>query len=282
MRRTPHLVIEPRSGWRLIDWRELVDYRELFFFLVWRDIKALYKQSVLGFGWAIVQPVVNMVLFTLIFGKLAGVSTDGAPGPLFYFVALVPWTYFSNAVTSSSTSLISQTNLLSKVYVPRLVIPMTPVLAKLVDFAIACGVLAVLLATYHWTSPEFTFRLSPELMVLPLLLLLLVLSAAGAGLWLATLAVRYRDVKFALPFLVQILMYAAPVVWPASLLPEHLRPWVGLYPMYGVIEGFRAALLQTHAIPWELIASGFLGALVLAVVGAFVFRRQERWFADVA
>lgn len=282
MRSTPTVIIEPRSGWRLIDWRELVDYRDLFFFLVWRDVKALYKQSVLGFGWAIVQPMVNMVLFTVVFSKLAGVSTDGAPGPLFYFAALVPWTYFSSAVTGSSTSLITQANLLSKVYVPRLVIPLTPVLAKLVDFAIASGVLAVLLAVYHFTTPGFNFTLSPTLSLLPLLVMLLVLTAAGIGLWLSALAVRYRDIKFALPFGTQILMYAAPVVWPASLIPEHLRLLVGLYPLYGVIEGFRATLLGTHSFPWDLLASGYVGALVVLLSGAFVFRRQERWFADVA
>lgn len=282
VRSTPHLVIEPKSGWRLVDWRELADYRDLFLFLVWRDVKALYKQSVLGFGWAIVQPVVNMILFTVVFGRLAGVSTDGMPGPLFYFAALVPWTYFSNALTGSSTSLVSQANLLSKVYVPRLVIPMTPVLAKLVDFAIAFGVLGALLAVYHWTVPDFTFTPGLSLLVLPLLVVLLVLTAAGVGLWLSTLAVRYRDVKFALPFLTQLLMYAAPVVWPASLLPEHLRMVVGLYPIYGVIEGFRAALLGTQPVPWDLVGAGFTGALVVALSGAFVFRRQERWFADVA
>lgn len=282
MKATPHLIIEPRSGWRLIDWRELVDYRDLFFFLVWRDVKALYKQSVLGFGWAIVQPLVNMLLFTMIFGRLAGVSTDGAPGPLFYFTALVPWTYFSNSLSGSSTSLVSQANLLSKVYVPRLVIPMTAVLAKLVDFAIAFGVLIILVAVYHWTVPAFTFAYSPALLLFPLLLLLVMLTTTGIGLWLSALAVQYRDVKFALPFLTQILMYAAPVVWPASLLPDHLRPLVGLYPMFGVIEGFRAALLATHPIPWDLIGAGFVGALLVSVSGAFVFRRQERWFADVA
>ncbi len=282
MKPHPHHVIEPRSGWRILDWRELVEYRDLFRFLVWRDVKALYKQSVLGFGWAIVQPLVNMLLFTVVFGRLAGVSTDGVPGPLFYFAALVPWTYFSNAVTNSATSLVTQANMLTKIYVPRLTIPLTPILAKLVDFALALVILLGMVAFYHSVDPDFAFRPSPALAALPLVFLLMVFTATGIGLWLSALAVRYRDVKFALQFAIQLLMYAAPVVWPASLLPAETRPWVGLYPMFGVIEGLRAMLLTGVPLPWDLLASGTAGALVLVLTGALFFRRQERWFADVA
>jgi len=275
------LVIEPRRGWRFIDWRELTESRDLFRFLVSRDVKAQYKQSILGFGWAIIQPVVNMVLFTVVFGRLAGVSTDDVPGPLFYFAALVPWTYFNNALTGAANSLVAQSNLLSKVYVPRLVIPLTPILAKLIDFTIALSILFMMIVGYHAFSPGFTFQNPSRLLVLPVLIVLMVLTASGLGMLLSALAVRYRDIKFAIPFLIQLLMYAAPVVWPVSLVSPQFRVWLGLYPMFGVIEGFRSALISTHPVPWDLIASGTAGALTIAIVGALVFRRQERWFADV-
>lgn len=269
------IVIEAKPGWRLIDWRELRQYRDLFYFLVWRDIKVIYKQTVLGFAWAILQPVFSMIVFSVVFGRLAQIPSDGVPYPLFSFTALVPWTYFSGAMAGSTQSLIANANMLSKVYFPRLVIPMTPVLAKLVDFAIALAVLFVLMAIYRW-PPTW------HIVWLPLLTLLMVLSAAGIGLWLSALAIQYRDVRFALPFLTQILMYAAPVVWPVSLIPDQYRLLYGLYPMAGVIEGFRAALLGTTPMPWDLIAMGSISALVMAVTGAFYFRRMERVFADVA
>lgn len=273
------IVIEPADGWQLINWRELRQYRDLFYFLVMRDIQVLYKQTVLGFAWAVIRPIFSMFIFTVIFGNLAAVSSDGVPYAIFNYVALVPWLYFSTSFSASALSLVSNTDMLTKVYFPRLAFPMTAVFAKLVDFVISFALVGVLMV---W------FRVVPGVNViyLPLLVLLMVLSAAGAGLWLSALAVQYRDVKHALPFLTQVLMYAAPVVWPASLIGERYgqvaRLLYGLYPMAGVIEGFRSALLNTNPMPWDLIGMGFLSAIVLFISGAFYFRRMEFLFADLA
>ncbi|MDX1521502.1 MAG: ABC transporter permease [Anaerolineae bacterium] len=272
-------VIEPQNGWQLIDWRELRAYRDLFYFLVMRDIKVLYKQTVLGFAWAIIRPVFSMVVFSIVFGSLAQVPSDGIPYPIFSYAALLPWTYFATALTDSTNSLVNNANMLSKVYFPRLVIPMTPVLAKLVDFAIACSILAVMMVWYQIVP-------TINLLFLPLLVLLMILTAAGIGMWLSALAIQYRDVKHAIQFVVQVLMYAAPVVWPASLIADRFGQtaylFYGLYPMAGVIEGFRAALLGSTPMPWPMILTGSLSAVVIALSGAFYFRRMEQVFADVA
>lgn len=268
-------IIEAKPGWRLVDFGELRQYRDLFYFLVWRDIKVLYKQTVLGFAWAIVRPVFSMIVFSIVFGGLAKIPSDGIPYPIFSFAALVPWTYFSTAMTESTNSLVTNARMLSKVYFPRLVIPMTPVLAKLVDFAISFVVLLLMMA---W------FRIVPtrQILFLPLLVLLMILTAAGVGMWLSAMAVQYRDIRHAVPFMSQVLMYAAPVVWPASLVPDAWRVVYGLYPMAGVIEGFRAALLDTGPMPWDLIVPGTASAIAIAVSGMFYFQRLERIFADVA
>lgn len=275
MTTTTQTIIEAKKGWQVIDWRELRQYRDLFYFLVLRDIKVLYKQTVLGFAWAILQPVFSMVVFSIVFGRLAQIPSDGVPYPLFSYAALVPWTYFAGAMNGATNSLISNGAMLSKVYFPRLVIPMTPVLAKLVDFVIALAIVAVLMLWYR-TPPTW------NVLYLPLLVLLMVLTAAGIGMWLSALAIQYRDVRFAISFLSQLLMYAAPVVWPVSLVPIEYRLVYGLYPMAGVIEGFRAALLGSAPMPWDLIGMGTVSALLLALSGAFYFRRMERVFADVA
>lgn len=267
-------VIEPSSGWQMIDWRDIRRYRDLFYFLVWRDVKARYAQSVLGIGWAVVQPVFSMIVFTIIFGNLAGISSDGVPYAIFNYAALVPWTYFSGALTGSSSSLVNNAGMLSKVYFPRLIIPMTPVLAKLIDFAIALLLLFGLMVYFQIVPTLWT-------LTLPFLVLLMILTAAGMGMWLTALGVQYRDVKYAMGFAVQLLMYAAPVVYPVSLIPEQYRLLYGLNPMAGVIEGFRAALLGTRPMPWDLLAVGTLTAVVIAVTGALYFRRMERIFADV-
>ncbi len=271
----PTTIIEPKSGWRLVDWRELVDYRDLFLFLVWRDVKVQYAQSTLGIGWAIIQPLFSMVVFTIVFGKLAGVSSDGAPYAVFSFVALVPWTYFANAVTQGTNSLLSNTNMLTKVYFPRLILPLSAVLAKLVDFCIGMLLLFVLMAWYG-VSPTW------GALALPFLVLLMMLSAAGLGMWMTALAVQYRDVKYGLNFAVQLLMYAAPVVYPASLIPERWQLAYAVNPMVGVIEGFRAALLGTRPMPWNLLAIGLISSLLIAFSGILYFRSKERLFADVA
>lgn len=279
MKPVTQTIVEPASGWQLINWQELRAYKDLFYFLVLRDIKVLYKQTVLGFAWAIIRPFFSMIVFSIVFGSLAQVPSDGIPYPIFSYTALLPWTYFATAMADSTNSLVNNMNMLTKVYFPRLVIPMTPVLAKLVDFGIASLLLGAMMAWYG---------LAPTLNVLflPLLVLLMVLTAAGIGMWLSALAIQYRDVKHAIQFVVQILMYAAPVVWPASLIGERFgqTAWLlyGLYPMAGVIEGFRAALLGATPMPWDLIAIGSLSAVGLAVSGALYFRRLEDTFADVA
>jgi len=269
------IVIEPKKGWQLIDLKELREYKDLFFFLVWRDIKVLYKQTVLGFSWAIIRPVFSMIVFSVVFGRLAKISSDGVPYPIFSYVALIPWTYFSTSMSKSTQSLISNANMLSKVYFPRLIIPMTPVLAGLVDFVIAFSIMGLMMIWYG---------IAPTLNVifLPLLILLMVLTASGIGMWLSALAIQYRDIKHATQFIVQLLMYAAPVVWPVSLIPDKYRLIYGIYPMAGVIEGFRSALIGTNPMPWDLILMGTVTALLISVSGALYFRRMERIFADVA
>ena len=267
-------VIDARSKWRLIDWRELRQYRDLFFFLVWRDIKTRYAQSVLGIGWAVIQPVFSMVVFSIVFGRLANVSSDGVPYPIFSYTALVPWTYFSNSLTSATSSLIMSSNMLSKIYFPRLVIPFAPVLGKLVDFFIALLILFLMMVGYRITPTIWA-------LTLPLLVLLMMLTSVGLGMWLTTLAVQYRDINYGMSFFVQLLMYAAPVVYPASSVPQQFRLLYSLFPMAGVIEGFRSALLGTNPMPWDMIAVGSLSAFVIALSGLWYFRRTERIFADV-
>jgi lipopolysaccharide transport system permease protein len=269
------LVIEPESGLRGIDWRELYRYRDMFRFLTLRTIKARYAQSVIGIGWAVIQPLFSMLVFTVVFGRLAKVSSDGAPYALFSFVALVPWTFFSNALNDSTSSLISQATMLSKVHFPRMILPLSAVAAKLVDFVIALLVLFVMMAFYRVTPTSGVFAI-------PFLILIMVAAATGAGMWLTSLAVQYRDVSYAMGFFVQLLMYAAPVVYPASLIPERFQAVYALNPMVGVIEGFRAALLGTREMPWAMISLGAATAGVLLVSGALYFRMKERIFADVA
>lgn len=267
-------VIEASTGWRPIDWRELWRYRDMLYFLVWRDVKTRFAQSVLGIGWAVIRPVFSMVVFTVVFGNLAKIASDGVPYAIFSYTALVPWTYFSGALTTASGSLISSSGMLSKVYFPRLIIPLTAVLSNLVDFAIA---LLVLFGLMIW------FGASPTLgaLLLPMLVLLMVVTAAGLGMWLTALAVQYRDVKYGMGFAVQLFMYAAPVVYPASSIPRQYRLLYGLNPMAGVIEGFRSALLDTNAMPWDLLFVGTIAAIVIFASGVLYFRRMERIFADV-
>lgn len=265
-------IIKPKSGWQLIDWKELREYRDLFFFLVWRDIKARYAQSVLGVGWAIIQPVFSMIVFTIVFGNLAKIDSDGAPYAIFSFAALVPWTFFSNALINSSGSLAQ--NMITKIYFPRLIMPLAAVLSKSVDFFISLFILVGLL---------FWFQVLPTIwiIILPYLIILLMLTAVGFGMWLSALAVQFRDIRYGLNFGVQLLMYAAPVVYPASLIPEQYRLFYALNPMVGVIEGFRSAILATNPMPWDLISIGTISAAVIAFSGALYFKKREKFFADV-
>jgi lipopolysaccharide transport system permease protein len=272
----PTLVIEPTGRWPRIDLRELWAYRGLFFFLVWRDVKVRYAQTVLGAGWAILQPVLTMLVFTVIFGRFANIPSDGVPYAVFSLAALVPWTYFSTALSGASNSLVSSTNLITKVYFPRLVIPFAPVLAGLVDFAVALVVLGAVMLFYGIVPGPLA------LVVVPLLLVGMMLTSAGVGCWLAALNIQYRDVKHVTPFLVQVWMYASPIVYPMSLVPERYRAVYALNPMAGIVEGFRSVLLGTGAVAWPTIGLSLAVGAVLFVTGSFYFRRTERVFADVA
>ncbi len=269
-----HVIIEARTGWEMIDWRELWHYRDLFYFLVWRDVKTRYAQSILGIGWAIIQPLFSMVIFTIVFGNFAKISSEGVPYAIFSYTALVPWTYFSSSLTGSTSNMLNAANMITKVYFPRLVIPVSAVLGKLVDFGIA---ILILFGLMLW------FRIAPTIWVLalPLLILLMMLAAIGISMWLSALTVQYRDVNYAMSFVVQLLMYAAPVVYPTSNVPVRFRLWYAINPMVGVIEGFRSALLGTNPMPWDLIAVGTLASILIAISGALYFRRMESTFADV-
>jgi len=269
------LVIEPKKGWQVINWSELIKYKDLIYFLVMRDIKAIYKQTVLGFSWAILRPVFHMIVFSIIFGKLAKIPSDGVPYPIFSYAALVPWTYFATSMTRSTSSLIGGAGMFTKVYFPRLIIPFTPIVAGLVDFIIAFSLVFALMAWYGITP-------TINILFIPFLVILMILTASGIGMWLSALAIQYRDVPYGVQFLSQLMMYAAPVAWPASLIPEEYRFFYGFYPMVGVIEGFRSALLGHNPMPWDLIATGTITAILIFFFGAFFFRRKERIFADVA
>jgi len=270
----PVFRIRPERGWVALRLREVWEYRELLYFLVWRDVKVRYKQTVLGAAWALLQPLATMLVFTLFFGRLARVPSDGIPYPLFSFTALVPWMFFANALGQSSNSLVGSANLLRKVYFPRLVIPVAAALGGLVDLAVSSTVLAGMLLVYR---VELTARVA---WVAPLVALALVVSL-GAGLWLSALSVQYRDVRYVAPFLTQFWMFATPVVYSSSRLGEPWRTVYGLNPMAGVVEGFRWALLGTGVAPGPMVAVSVAAALVLLATGAYYFRRMEKTFADL-
>ena len=269
------LIIEPRKGLQFFDWKELVAYRDLFRFLIWRQIKVRYAQSAIGIGWAIIQPLFSMLVFTIIFGNLAQVESDGAPYALFSLAALLPWTYFSNAITDGVQSLVSEANMLRKIYFPRLLLPLSAVAAKLVDFGIAAVMMVILMIVFQYPP-------STQIVALPVALIAMLITASGVSVWLTALAVQYRDVKHALNFLMQLLMYASPVVYSTSIIPDKFRLLYGLNPMVGVIETFRAGILGTTTIPWDLLGLGFLSASLLLLSGLAFFRSKEKIFADVA
>jgi len=266
-------IIQPRSGWQVIDFKELKQFRDLFYFLVWRDIKVLYAQTILGFFWAILLPLVQIVVFTIIFGKVAKISTEGIPYFLFSTVAIVPWTYISEAATRSSQSLVTDQNMLGKIYFPRLIFPLTPILAKLVDFGISILILVAVMIVYR-------VSLTWNLLLFPILILMMICISAGLGMWSSALAIRYRDVKHAMPFLIKILMYSAPIVYSAATIPEKYRIIYSLNPLVGVIEGYRCCLLGTP-ISWQYIIPGIITATILLISGTLYFKRSERVFADV-
>jgi len=271
---SPVIIIRPSKGWVSLNLRDLWEYRELLFFLVWRDIKVRYKQTVLGVAWAILQPLLTMVVFSIFFGRLAGVPSDGIPYPIFTFTALLPWQLFSYALIESSNSLVANERLITKVYFPRLVIPLSAVLAGLVDFGIAFGVLVVMMLFWGIVP-------TVAILTLPFFILLAITTALAVGLWLSALNVQYRDVRYVLPFLSQFWLFATPIAYPSSLIPEPWRALYGLNPMAGVVEGFRWALLGTTSNTTSLLIVSMVIVTVLLVSGLAYFRRMERTFADI-
>ena len=270
----PIIVIQPPKGLVSLGLKELWEYWELLYFLTWRDIKVRYKQTLLGGVWAILQPFCMMVVFSLFFGKLARIPSDDVPYPIFAYAGLLPWTFFSKGVTDSANSLVGSQNLITKVYFPRLVIPISSVMSGVVDFFLAFTVLIGMMV-YYEIYPSVSI-----LFLLPLLLLTLV-SSLGVGLWLSAVNVKYRDVRYTLPFLVQFWLFATPVAYPSSLLPEPWRTIYGINPMVGVVEGFRWALLGAGNAPGAMVAVSSLVSIFIFVSGMFYFRRMERIFADI-
>jgi lipopolysaccharide transport system permease protein len=269
----PLVVVEPKKSWAWLDLRELWLHRELLYFLAWRDIKVRYKQTALGLAWAIIQPAFTMLVLTLFFGKFAGVPSDGIPYPLFAYAAVLPWIFFSNAVANSSSSIIGNANLITKVYFPRVIIPGAAVVAGIVDFAIAFAVLIGLMFFYG-------FGLTWRLLMLPVIFLLMVLLALGMGMMLSALNVKYRDIRYVLPFLIQLWMFITPVIYPASIVPEKWRWFMSLNPMTGIIEGIRSSLFALEFKWGEIVISGIIAGILLVCSG-YVFERMESEFADI-
>jgi len=270
----PTLFIRPQTGWTAAGLKELWEYRELLYFLTWRDIKVRYKQTVLGAAWAIIQPFFMMVVFSLFFGYLAKVPSDGIPYPIFAYCALLPWQLFAHALTESSNSLVANERLITKVYFPRLVVPISAVLGGLLDFAIAFVILLLMMA-YYGVRPTWA------IVTLPAFLLLAMLTALGVGLWLSALNVKYRDVRYTISFLIQFWLFATPVAYSSSLVPARWRALYGLNPMAGVVEGFRWALLGKSEGPGALLAVSVAVVILILIGGLYYFRRMEAEFADV-
>jgi lipopolysaccharide transport system permease protein len=268
------LRIQPSAGWRALNLRELWRYRELLFFLTLRDIRLRYKQTALGVAWVVLQPLFTMLVFAVFFGALAGLPSDGVPYPLFVMAALLPWQLFAYALTQSSASLVNEQRLITKVYFPRLIVPLASVLSGLVDFAVALGLLAAMMAWYE-VGPGWA------LLAVPVFVVFALLAALAVGLWLSALNVRYRDVRYTIPFLTQFWMFLTPVAYPASLVPAAYRALYGLNPMTGVVEGLRWALLGTPAPDWQMLAVSAAVVVLLLAGGLLYFRRMEMSFADV-
>jgi lipopolysaccharide transport system permease protein len=268
------LVIEPSRGWVGLKLSELWAYRELLYFLAWREVKVRYKQTGLGVAWAVLQPLLGMLVFTIFFGRLAKVPSDGIPYPLFSYSALLAWQLFAYSITESSSSVVGNERLITKVYFPRLLIPMASILPGLVDFGVAF-VLVIGMMAYYGVHPGW------EIVTLPLFIIVELATALGVGLWLSALNVQYRDVRYTIPFLVQFWMFASPVVYSSTLVPTRWRPLYGLNPMAGVVEGFRWALLGKQPAPGAMFAVSLLVVMVLLVSGLYYYRRMEKNFADV-
>ncbi len=270
----PMLIIRPKKVFSFADLRELWIYRELLYFFSWRDIKVRYKQTFIGILWAVFQPLITMIVFTVLFGKLAGIPSNGVPYPIFVYVGLLFWQFFSSALSDTSNVLITNQAIVTKVYFPRLILPISAVITNLIDFAIGAVILVGLMIFYGYV-PNLA-----GLLVLPLLLLISFMAAIGGGLFLASINVKYRDVRYALPFFIQLLMFLTPVIYPASIAGKYSK-LLAINPMTGVIQGARAALLNTTPLNWVLIADSFIGTLILLAFGVYVFKKTERFFADI-
>ena len=268
------VIIEPSSGWSALRLADIWHFRELLYFLTWRDIKIRYKHTALGVGWVVLQPLLTMLVFTVFFGRLGRIPSDGVPYALFSLCGLLPWQLFSYALTESSQSVVASERVISKVYFPRLLVPLSAVLAGLADFMVSFGVVFVFMAVFRVVP-------GPAIILLPAFLVLAVATALGAGLWLSALNVQYRDVRYTLSFLTQFWLLATPVAYPSSLVPEQWRALVGLNPMAGVVEGFRWVLLGTPAPHGPMLIVSIMISAGLLVTGAFYFRRMERGFVDV-
>ena len=267
------LIIRPPKKWTPIDIHELWNYRELLSTFIWRDVKIRYKQTALGFLWAIIQPLFMMVIFTFFFGGLANIPSDDVPYPLFVLAALLPWTLFAEGITRSTMSMVTNAAIMTKVYFPRLIMPLSGVLSPLVDFAISMSILVVMMGYYGYVS-------TLNIVFLPLFIILALATSFGVGLWFSALNVKYRDFQYTIPFMIQLWLFASPVVYPASLLPESLRFLYGLNPMAGVIEGFRWALLDT-GMPSGMIFVSAGVVVTLVISGMFYFRRMEQYYTDI-
>ena len=267
-------IIEPKKGWAPLDLKELWNYRELLYFLTKRDIKVRYKQTILGGLWAIIQPFFTMVVFTLFFGRMAKMPSDGIPYPIFVYAGLLPWTYFANALSESSNSLVGNANLITKVYFPRIIVPAGTSLAGLLDFFVALSILGVMMIYYQ-------FMPNLNILLFPLLVGLNFLCALSVGLWLSALNVQYRDIRYVIPFLIQLWMFVSPVIYPVTLIPEKYQWLLALNPMGGVIDAFRSSLLGHRPIDWTLLSISAFIILFLFLSGLFYFRRMEKGFADV-
>lgn len=270
----PRIRVQPSKGWIGMNLDEIWKYRELLYFLVWRDVKVRYKQTVMGALWAIIQPFLTMIVFSLFFGRLAKMPSDGIPYPIFAYSALVPWTFFANALSQASNSLVTNADMIKKIYFPRLIMPTASVLAGVVDFVLAFIVLVGMILYYQ-------YPLNINVVLLPFFLMIAFITSLGVGLWLSAMNVQFRDVRYTIPFIIQVWLFATPIAYPSSLLPEFWQPFYGINPMVGVVEGFRWALLGTDVALKPMIIVSFVGAMLLLISGAYYFRRMEKSFADV-
>jgi len=268
------VVIEPTKGWAPLKLRDLWSYRELLYFLAWRDVKVRYKQTLLGAAWAILQPLLTMIVFTLLFGRLAGIKTDGIPYPIFAYGGLLIWAFFSNSVTNSGNSLVGSSNLITKIYFPRMIIPAAAIGAGLVDFFLAFLIQIVLMIYYG-------VRVTWAITMLPVLVIIATLLALGVGMWLSALNVKYRDIRYAIPFLIQLWMFGSPIIYPVSMLPAKWQWILALNPLTGIIENTRIALFGNQPFHWKSLGISFVITILVLLYSAFSFRRMERHFADI-